>query len=639
MMRSENALSSPDCPQEFENSPTRPVLKWAGGKQQLLPRLIPAVPGNYRRYIEPFFGGGALFFALKPQQAIIADANPELINLYKIIAGDVEHLIELLPGFTTDKEHYYKLRAIDPAALSDVEKAARTIYLNRTCFNGLYRVNRGGQFNVPYGEHKNPRICFPGELRAASALLKRSQIICADYKDVLRQYAGEGDFVYLDPPYLPVSPYSDFKRYTKEQFYEEDHVELAKEVKRLHELGCHVLLTNSNHPLIYDLYDGFKCDVVKTRRNINKNGKNRTGEDVIIHVPPRRRFLLRVEAPVLKKQIQKYPTTRFMGSKQNILPHLWQVASQFKFNNVIDLFSGSGIVGYMFKAYGKQVYANDFMAMNAAFTRALIENSQVTLTPADVARLLNREVKTDNFVSTTFKDLYFNDEDNHLIDCIRANIKKIKNKYKKALAISALIRTALKKRPRGIFTYTGDRYDDGRRDLKITFAEQFHNAVKAVNQAVFDNGQANTSRRGDAMTAHWQADLVYMDPPYYSPFSDNDYVRRYHFIEGIACDWQGVEIQEHTKTKKFKSYPSPFSSRVGAHDAFDKLLNNFKDSIILISYSSNSLPTKEEILSLLSKYKPHVEVISVDYRYSFANQGHKISDNNNKVQEYIFVGF
>ncbi|HLP61375.1 MAG TPA: Dam family site-specific DNA-(adenine-N6)-methyltransferase, partial [Candidatus Deferrimicrobium sp.] len=170
-MRSENALSSPDCPEEFENSPTRPILKWAGGKQQLLPRLIPAVPGNYQRYIEPFFGGGALFFALKPHQAIIADANPELINLYKIIAGEVEHLIELLPGFITDKEHYYKLRAIDPAALSDVEKAARTIYLNRTCFNGLYRVNRGGQFNVPYGEHKNPRICFPGELRAASALL------------------------------------------------------------------------------------------------------------------------------------------------------------------------------------------------------------------------------------------------------------------------------------------------------------------------------------------------------------------------------------------------------------------------------------------------------------------------------------
>ena len=141
------------------------------------------------------------------------------------------------------------------------------------------------------------------------------------------------------------------------------------------------------------------------------------------------------------------------------------------------------------------------------------------------------------------------------------------------------------------------------------------------------------------MTAQCGTDLVYMDPPYYSPYSDNDYVRRYHFIEGIASDWKGVEIQQHTKTKKFKSYPSPFSSRVGAHDAFDRLFHHFMDSILMISYSSNSLPTKEEILSLMSKYKKHVEVVSVDYRYSFANQGHKRTDNKNKVQEYIFVGF
>ncbi|MCU0286854.1 MAG: Dam family site-specific DNA-(adenine-N6)-methyltransferase [Acidobacteria bacterium] len=619
--------------------PTRPILKWAGGKQQLLQQLIPLVPGTYNKYIEPFIGGGALFFALKPAKAIISDSNSELINLYKIAANDVENLIKLLPGLQTDREHYYEMRAMDPAVLSDIEKAARTIYLNRTCFNGLYRVNRGGKFNVPFGKHQNPRICFPEELRAASELLKRTKIVCADYKDLLHQYAAEGDFIYLDPPYLPISQYSDFKRYTKEQFYEEDHVELAKEVKRLHEMGCHVLLTSSNHPLIYDLYDGFKFEVVQTRRNINIDGKNRTGEDVIIYVPPLRKFLLRVEVPILNKQINKYPTTRFMGSKQNILPYIWQVASQFDFKSVADLFSGSGVVSYMFKSYGKQVYANDFMAMNAAFTRAMVENNGVTLTPEDVALLLNREVETDHFVSTTFKGLYFSDEDNQFIDCIRANIKKIKNKYKKALAISALIRTALKKRPRGVFTYTGDRYDDGRRDLKISFEAQFINAVKALNQAVFNNEKENVSRHGDAMSFRCKADLVYMDPPYYSPFSDNDYVRRYHFIEGIACDWQGLDIQEHTKTKKFKSYPSPFSSRIGAHDAFDKLLNNFKESILLISYSSNSLPTKEEILSLVSKYKQHVEVISVDHRYSFANQGRKISDNNNKVQEYIFVGY
>ncbi|MCK5056228.1 MAG: Dam family site-specific DNA-(adenine-N6)-methyltransferase [Candidatus Aminicenantes bacterium] len=635
-MRAEKALT---CVQDTKNFGARPILKWAGGKQQLMQQLLQRVPKNYRQYIEPFIGGGALFFALTPDAAIIADSNPELMNLYRTVVNDVESLIEILKGFKTDKDSYYKIRFLNTTQLSDVERAARTIYLNRTCFNGLYRVNKKGQFNVPYGDYKNPRIYYPEYLRAASIVLKSTTIICADYREVLAKHAREGDFIYLDPPYLPVSKYSDFKRYTKEQFYEEEHIELAKEVKRLHELGCHVLLTNSNHPLVYELYNGFRIEVFQTRRNISKDAKNRKGEDVIVNIPPHRKFLLRVEPPTLKETILRYPPTRFMGSKQNILPYIWEVSSQFEFSSVIDLFSGSGVVSYMFKSQGKQVYSNDFMSMSAAFTRAMVENSSIKLSDEDIQMLLDRSVKTDNFVSNTYKGLYFKDEDNHLIDCIRANIKKIKNKYKKAQAISALIRAAVKKRPRGVFTYVGDRYDDGRRDLKISFDQQFINAVKAVNKAVFDNSKANLSRRGDAMTVHWQADLVYMDPPYYSPFSDNDYVRRYHFVEGIACDWKGIEIQEHTMTKKFKSYPSPFSSRLGARDAFDRLFNNFKDSILIISYSSNSLPKKEEMLSLMSKYKKHVEVFSVDYHYSFANQGHKVANNNNKVQEYIFVGY
>lgn len=621
-----------------EKTKARPILKWAGGKQQLLPQLLAKIPDNYNKYIEPFFGGGAFFFALMPGESVISDSNPELMHVYEIVAQDVEDLIEILKTFKTDKDSYYEIRAQDPAKLSEVERAARTIYLNRTCFNGLYRVNKKGQFNVPYGDYKNPKICHPEELRAASEMLKQSKILCGDYKEVLAKYAEEGDFIYLDPPYLPISRYSDFKRYTKEQFYEEDHMELSKEVIRLHERGCHVILTNSNHPLVYELYEGFNIEVFQTRRNINKDGKKRTGEDVIIYVPPRRKFLLRIEPPPLNKQVKKYPPTRYMGSKQNILPYLWQVASKSDFESVLDLFSGSGVVSYMFKAYGKQVFSNDFMAMGATFACAMVENNQVKLSNDDVDRLLDRSVETDHLVSNRFKKLYFRDDENHLIDCIRTNIKKIKCKYKRAIAMTALIRAAMKKRPRGIFTYIGERYNDGRRDLKLSFQDQFIQAVKVVNQAVFNNGKENLSRQGDAITVHWKPDMVYMDPPYFSPFSDNDYVRRYHFVEGLACDWKGVEIQEHTKTKKFKSYPSPFSSRIGAHDAFDKLFNNFKDSILLISYSSNSLPTKEEMLSLMSKYKEHVEVISIDYRYSFANQGHKTANNNNKVKEYLFIG-
>ncbi len=628
-----------NCLQYPEEEVVRPILKWAGGKHQLLQQLMQKIPRDFNRYIEPFLGGGALFFCLRPGKAIIGDSNPELINLYKVVANDVESLLKILTNFRTDRISYYEIRALDATKLTDVERAARTIYLNRMCFNGLYRVNRKGQFNVPFGENKNPKICHPEEQKAASEILKQCTIICADYKEVLAKYAGAGDFVYLDPPYLPVSKYSDFKRYTKEQFYEEDHIELANEVKRLHEIGCHVLLTNSNHPLVYDLYKGFQIEVCQTRRSISKDVKNRKGEDVIINIPPRRKFLLRIEPPVLKEQVQRYPSTRFMGSKQNILPFIWQVASQFKFDSMLDLFSGSGVVSYMFKAYGKQVYANDFMAMSAAFTRAMIENNNIKLSEKDIDILLDRSAKNDNFISTNFNGLYFKDDENQLIDCIRANIKRLNDKYKRAIAVSALIRAAVKKRPRGVFTYIGERYNDGRRDLKISFEEQFIDAVKTVNRAVFDNGEKNLSRHGDAMTVHWQADLVYIDPPYYSPFSDNDYVRRYHFVEGIACDWKGLAIQEHTVTKKFKSYPSPFSSRTGAVDAFDKLFGNFKESILLISYSSNSLPTKEEMLSLMSKHKRHVEVVSIDYRYSFANQGHRVSNNNNKVQEYIFVGY
>jgi DNA adenine methylase len=216
----------------------------------------------------------------------------------------------------------------------------------------------------------------------------------------------------------------------------------------------------------------------------------------------------------------------------------------------------------------------------------------------------------------------------------------MRNPYKRAIAMSALIRACMKKRPRGIFTYTGFRYDDGRVDLRKTLQEQFLDAVTAMDDAVFDNGKANRSRFGDAMTYRGgKPDLVYIDPPYYSPLPDNEYVRRYHFVEGLARDWSGVEIQKHTQTKKFKSYPTPFSTRKGTADAFNALFRKFRDSILIVSYSSNSIPTMDEMLAILSQHKSHVEVVPVDYRYSFGNQGAKVNDNKNEAQEYLFVGY
>lgn len=503
----------------------------------------------------------------------------------------------------------------------------------------MYRVNKQGQFNVPYGKYKNPKICDEDGLRAASVALQKVDILCGDYLLVLEHYAQPGDFIFLDPPYLPVSEYADFKRYTKEQFYEEDHIELSKMIMALHERGCYVILTNSNHPLVHALYAPFNIDVIQTKRHISCNGSTRKGEDVIVTIPPKQRTLIKLLPQPLPEQVSAYPPTRFMGSKSKLLSEIWSVASQFKVNTVVDLFSGSGIVGYMFKAQGKSVVSNDYMAMSATFTKAMIENNSVTL-PLDKAKgLLIEHRESDHFVASTFKGLYYTDEENDLIDTLRTNIADIKDQYKHAIAMTALIRACLKKRPRGIFTYTGQRYNDGRKDLQKTLAQQFLEAVEAVNKAVFDNGQINRSKQGDAMDLRVeQVDLVYIDPPYYSPLSDNEYVRRYHFVEGLARDWKGVEIQQHTQTKKFKSYPTPFATRKGAADAFDHLFKKFANSILIVSYSSNSLPTQDEMVAIMAKYKQHVEVIPVDYKYSFGNQS-DAKTHRNSVQEYLFVGY
>ena len=622
----------------LENS--RPLLKWAGGKTQLLGELLPKIPKKFGRYIEPFFGGGALFFALRPSGGIIADSNPELVNLYRSIATGVEDVMVYLRAYKNNEEVFYAVRALDWTKLPAVEAAARTIFLNRTCFNGLYRVNKRGQFNVPFGRYKNPKILDESSLQAASLLLRDTTIVSGDYKNVLRNYAKSGDFIFLDPPYLPISEYADFKRYTKEQFYEEDHTELAAEVHRLHELGCHVVLTNSNHPLVHEQYHRFKIEVIKTKRYISCNGKGRTGEDVIVTAPAKPCFNLRLVPEPLNEQTGSYPSTRFMGSKNKLLAEIWAVASQFDFDTAVDLFSGSGIVGYMLKTHGKAVVSNDYMTMSATFTKAMVENNTATLSNEEAMALLEPHKPVDRFVETKFQGLYFPDDDNRLIDVLRANIPSIKNHHKRAIAMSALIRACLKKRPRGIFTYVGHRYDDGRKDLMMSFKMQFLEAVEAINAAVFDNGQINKSRHGDAMTLKpREHGLVYIDPPYYSPLSDNEYVRRYHFVEGLARDWKDVEIQEHTLTKKFKSYPTPFSSRKGASEAFNLLFRRFRESVLIVSYSSNSQPTLDEMVTIMAKHKRHVEVLPVNYKYSFGNQAHKVGDNKNDVQEYIFVGY
>ncbi len=251
-----------------------PVLKWAGGKTRLLPELISRLPDGWERYLEPFFGGGALFFRLQPSEALISDVNEELVNVYEQVRDHVDELIENLQHHLYEKAYYYRMRGADPARMTPLARASRTIYLNRTCFNGLYRVNRRGRFNVPIGRYKNPVICQEARLRACSALLKHTDLRRADYLDTIAG-ARAGDFIYLDPPYQPLSPTSSFTSYTAGAFTEEDQARLAEAVHGLADRGVRCMVSNSDTPLIRELYEGLRVDVVLCARAISRVASGR----------------------------------------------------------------------------------------------------------------------------------------------------------------------------------------------------------------------------------------------------------------------------------------------------------------------------------------------------------------------------
>lgn len=610
----------------------KPFLKWAGGKTQLLDELNTLRPKKFNKYIEPFLGGGAMFFNIRPKNAILSDSNCELINCYKIVKDDVEELIEELQHYHNEETFFYSIRGIDLSTLNPVQRAARFIFLNKTCFNGLYRVNKKGEFNVPFGKYKNPTICDTKKLRDASCALKNATIICSDYKAVLRRYSEENDFIFLDPPYHPIGPNSDFQRYTKEFFHEEDHLELRDEFNRLVRIGAKIIQTNSNSEFIKDLYCPFRTKVIETKRLISSNAETRDGQDLII-------YSLKKPTSINTNQelLENFPGTRYMGSKYKILPFLWNSIKDLNFNSALDAFSGSGCVSYMLKQKGIEVYSNDFMTFSSKISQSLIENSNTKLNEKDIVGLLSENSKANNFISKTFKDIYFNDLDNNFLDNLMANIEIMDNPFKKAIALASISRACLKKRPRGIFTYVGQRYDDGRRDLQLSLKDHFIENIESFNNAVFNNGRKNKSFNQDIFELDIHADLVYLDPPYLTSKSDNDYTRRYHFIEGLVKNWEGLNIQYETKTKKFKKYPSPFDSKSTVNAALDKLFDKHKNSIIVVSYSSNSIPEKEEMIDLLKKYKENVVIKEIDYQYSIGNQNNKIGDNANKVKEYLFI--
>jgi DNA adenine methylase len=265
-----------------------PFVKWAGGKSQLLNIFDAYLPARFNRYFEPFVGGGAMFFHIYARderlRARLSDLNEELINCYLAVRDRADEVIRHLKKHRNEREYFYAVRSLDPRTLSETERAARIIFLNKTCFNGLYRVNSRGQFNVPFGSYKNPRTCDEENLRAVSAALKHVTLRCEPFKTAL-QSARAGDFVYLDPPYQPLSATSNFTSYTSKCFGEADQRELANAVRQLHERGCHFMLSNSDNELIHELYEGFRIQRVFATRAINCKaaGRGRISELLVMN--------------------------------------------------------------------------------------------------------------------------------------------------------------------------------------------------------------------------------------------------------------------------------------------------------------------------------------------------------------------
>jgi DNA adenine methylase len=272
------------------NPLVKPFVKWAGGKRQLVPTILANhLPKNYnlQTYYEPFIGGGALLFSLQPKKAVINDSNAELINCYKIIKNSLDELIEDLKNHKNNEYYYYDIRDWDREknfkSKTEVQRASRIIFLNKTCYNGLFRVNSQGQFNVPFGKYKNPNILDIAVLKAVNKYLNENQvrILNSDFQEAVKD-AKRGDFIYLDPPYDPVSETASFTGYDVNGFNKQEQRRLKEVFDDLNSRGCHILLSNACTEFIEDLYKDYPHTKISAIRAINCNGKKRGKVDEIL---------------------------------------------------------------------------------------------------------------------------------------------------------------------------------------------------------------------------------------------------------------------------------------------------------------------------------------------------------------------
>jgi adenine-specific DNA-methyltransferase len=340
----------------------------------------------------------------------------------------------------------------------------------------------------------------------------------------------------------------------------------------------------------------------------------------------------------MPENASRYPELRYMGSKKRLLPWIHEVLDTLDFASALDPFSGTGCVAYLMKAMGRRVIAADFLNFSSLLARATVENSHRRLDRKVITRLLDPGPAASRFIEKTFSGVFYTKADLRFLDRVSGNIRRLEHPHEQALAFAALFRSCLKRQPRGVFTVSGDlgRYDDGRRDLRLSVEEHFLEQIEVFNAAVFANGRRNHAIRSDVFALPpRRVDLVYLDPPYVPRSDDNCYIKRYHFLEGLSCYWDGLPVDTTTKVRKIAKRYTPFSYRRTAVEAFERMFARFADSRIVLSYSSNGYPDLAQLEALMRRHKRSVRVFERAHRYHFGTHD---AVGRASVTEYLIVG-
>jgi DNA adenine methylase/adenine-specific DNA-methyltransferase len=323
-----------------------------------------------------------------------------------------------------------------------------------------------------------------------------------------------------------------------------------------------------------------------------------------------------------------------MGSKYRLAPQLGEVFKSLPPGPAVDAFSGSGVVAYTLKATGRSVLANDHLAFAAGLARALVENDHERLTKDDIEAICSENRDGRDFIARTFEGLYFPAEDHRFLDAAWSHIDELVA-AKRALALGALCLAAAWKQPRGVFTVTTLRYDDGRRQLRMPLEALFREAVVAFNDAVFEAAGRCTSACRDVFDINPdQFAIAYLDPPYAPPRDDTCYIKRYHFLEGLATYWRGQEIMWETRTRKLRKRHTPFAYKRTVRPALDQLFDHFRRSALVVSYGSNAAISGDELEQTLRRHKRFVRRIEIPHRYAFGT--HQAAARRVAI-EYVLV--